>query len=61
MSILLVIFFIIFEVRGRGDYFFEPVINITKPEQEVEVEGCAKPRLTLAFSSPIKVGCRLSY
>ncbi len=55
MYITFVIFLIIFEVRGRGDYFFEPVINITTAEQEVKVEGCAKPHLTLAFASPIKV------
>ncbi len=42
-------------VNGRGDYFFEPVINITEPNQEVKVDGCATPTMTLAFSSPINV------
>ncbi len=55
MSIMFVILLMFLGVRGRGDYFFEPVINITKAEQEVKVEGCAKPHLTLAFASPIKV------
>ncbi len=30
-------------VSGRGDYFFEPVINITQPNQVVKVDGCATP------------------
>ncbi len=42
-------------VSGRGDYFFEPVINITQPNQEVRVDGCATPTMTIAFSSAINV------
>ncbi len=42
-------------VSGRGDYFFEPVINITQPIQEVKVDGCATPTMTLAFNSAINV------
>ncbi len=61
MSIMFVVFLIIFEVRGKGDYFFEPVINITKAEQEVKVEGCAKPHLTLAFATPIKFSLRVVF
>ncbi len=41
MPILLIIFLAVLEVRGRPDYFYEPVIYITKPEQEVKVDGCA--------------------
>ncbi len=55
MPILLIIFLTALEVRGRPDYFYEPVINITKPEQEVKVDGCATPKLTLAFATPINV------
>ncbi len=53
MSILLVVLFVIFEVRGR------PAIDITQPEHEVKVEGGAKLHLTLAFTSPIEVCCHL--
>ncbi len=40
-------------VNGRKN--FEPVINITEPNQEVKVDGCATPTMTLAFSTPINV------
>ncbi len=55
MTILLLIFINALEVMGRPDYFYEPVIYITEPEQEVKVDGCATPKMTLAFSTPINV------
>ncbi len=55
MPILLIIFLTVLEVRARPDYFYEPVIYITKPEQEVKVDGCATPKMTLAFATPINV------
>ncbi len=55
MAILLLIFLITLEVMGRPDYFYEPVIYITEPEQEVQVDGCATSKMTLAFATPINV------
>ncbi len=40
-------------VNGRRS--FEPVINITESNQEVIVDGCATPIMTLAFRTPINV------
>ncbi len=59
MSILLIILLVALEVRGRPSYFYEPLIYITKPEQEVKVDGCATPKMTLGFPTPINV-CLLS-
>ncbi len=39
-------------IRG---YFFEPVVNITAMNQEVKLDGCATPTMTLAFNSAINV------
>ncbi len=55
MPILLIIFLAVLEVRGRPDYFYEPVIYITRPEQEVKMDGCATPKMTLAYTTPINV------
>ncbi len=59
MSILLIILLVTLEVRGRSSNFYEPLIYITKPEQEVKVDGCATPKMTLGFPTPINV-CHLS-
>ncbi len=54
--LLAVLFLAAIEANAEGDYFFKPVINIIKPNQEVKVDGCATPTMTLAFYSPINVG-----
>ncbi len=54
--VLFVIFLAAIEANAEGDYFFKPVINIIKSNQEVKVDGCATPTMTLAFYSPINVG-----
>ncbi len=55
VSALFVVCLVALGVSGRGDYFYEPVINITQPNQEVKVDGCATPTMTLAFKSAINV------
>ncbi len=55
MSILPIFLFVVLEVRGRPSYFYEPLIYITKPVQEVKVDGCATPKMTLGFPTPINV------
>ncbi len=55
VSALFAVCLVALGVSGRGDYFFEPVINITEPNQEVKVDGCATPTMTLAFNSAINV------
>ncbi len=52
---LFVLSLVAVDASARGDYFFEPVINIIQPNQEVKVDGCATPTMTLAFNSPINV------
>ncbi len=54
--LLAVLFLAAIEANAAGDYFSKPVINIIKPNQEVKVDGCATPTMTLAFYSPINVG-----
>ncbi len=53
--LLAVLYLAAIEVNAEGDYFFKPVINIIKSNQEVKVDGCATPTMTLAFNSPINV------
>ncbi len=55
VSALCVLCLVALGVSGRGYYFFEPVINITQPNHEVKVDGCATPTMTLAFNSAINV------
>ncbi len=55
VSALFAVCLVTVDVRARGDYFFEPVINITQSNQEVTVDGCATPTMTLAFNSAINV------
>ncbi len=55
VSTLLVLNLAACYINGIEGYFFEPVINITQPNQAVKVDGCATPTMTLAFNSAINV------
>ncbi len=55
VSVLFVLGLVALEVSAIDDYFPRPVINITMSNQEVKVDGCATPTLTLAFTTAINV------